>query len=115
MLTDKMQKLSYEIRGKQVFLDQDIARLFKCKNGTKSLHLAVKRNRKKFPKDFYFQLTEEEYYKIKKDPKNIDLHFDGRSLPIVFTNSGVLMLMTLLNTDIAIQESIHLISTLKSF
>ena len=56
----EVENLIYEIRGKQVMLDSDLAKLYQCKNGTKSLNLAVKRNLNKFPNDFYFQLTEEE-------------------------------------------------------
>ena len=46
----------YEIRGKQVMLDSDLARLYECTNGTKDINKAVKRNIKRFPKEFYFQL-----------------------------------------------------------
>ena len=56
----KLENLIYEIRGKQVMLDSDLAKLYQCKNGTKSLNLAVKRNIERFPNDFYFQLTDEE-------------------------------------------------------
>ena len=50
----QIENLIYEIRGKQVMLDSDLARLYGCKNGTKSLNLAVKRNIERFPEDFYF-------------------------------------------------------------
>ena len=56
----KIENYIYEIRGKQVMLDSDLAFLYECKNGTKSINLAVKRNKEKFPEDFMFQLTEEE-------------------------------------------------------
>ena len=55
-----IEDLIYEIRGKQVMLDSDLAKLYGCKNGTKSLNLAVKRNADRFPEDFYFQLTKNE-------------------------------------------------------
>jgi len=42
-------------------LDSDLAKLYQCKNGTKTINLAVKRNIERFPEDFYFQLTSEEY------------------------------------------------------
>jgi hypothetical protein len=45
-------------------LDKDLAFLYKCTNGTKDINKAVKRNIERFPEDFYFQLTKEEYYKI---------------------------------------------------
>ena len=56
----KIEELIYEVRGKQVMLDSDLAKLYGCKNGTKSLNLAVKRNADRFPEDFYFQLTKNE-------------------------------------------------------
>ena len=53
----KIENMIYEIRGKQVMLDSDLARLYGCKNGTKSLNLAVKRHINRFPERFMFQLT----------------------------------------------------------
>lgn len=55
----KIENLIYEIRGKQVMLDSDLAMLYGCKNGTKSLNLAVKRHINRFPERFMFQLTKE--------------------------------------------------------
>ena len=46
-------------------LDSDLAKLYQCKNGTKSINLAVNRNFERFPSDFYFQLTKEEYNNLK--------------------------------------------------
>ena len=57
----KIENMIYEIRGKQVMLDSDLAKLYGCKNGTKSLNLAVKRNIERFPQDFYFQINKNEY------------------------------------------------------
>ena len=51
-----IENMIYEIRGKQVMLDSDLARLYQCKNGTKSINLAVNRNVKKFPNDFHYML-----------------------------------------------------------
>mgnify|MGYP003206869911 FL=1 len=53
----KIENMIYEIRGKQVMLDSDLARLYGCKNGTKSLNLAVKRHINRFPERFMFPLT----------------------------------------------------------
>lgn len=50
----KIENLIYEVRGKQVMLDSDLAWLYKCKNGTKSINIAVNRNIDRFPMDFYF-------------------------------------------------------------
>jgi len=57
---EKIENMIYEVRGKQVMLDSDLAKLYECKNGTKDINKAVKRNVKRFPNDFYFQLTMEE-------------------------------------------------------
>lgn len=53
----KIEDMIYEIRGKQVMLDSDLARLYQCTNGTKDINKAVKRNINRFPDDFYFQLN----------------------------------------------------------
>ncbi len=53
----KIENMIYEIRGKQVMLDSDLAKLYGCKNGTKSLNLAVKRHINRFPERFMFPLT----------------------------------------------------------
>ena len=50
----------YEIRGVQVMLDSDLAKLYHCTNGTKDINKAVNRNLERFPDNFYFQLTQEE-------------------------------------------------------
>ena len=51
----------YEIRGKQVMLDSDLAKLYKCKNGTKEINQAVRNNFEKFPERFSWKLTEDEF------------------------------------------------------
>ena len=51
---EKIENLIYEIRGKQVMLDSDLARLYKCTNGTKDINKAVKRNLERFPERFMF-------------------------------------------------------------
>lgn len=92
---ENIESIIYEIRGKQVMLDSDLARLYQCTNGTKDVNKAVKRNEERFPEDFYFQLTEREV-------KDLWFHFGtankmSRSLPYVFTEQGVAMLATILN------------------
>ena len=62
---EKNENMIYEIRGKQVMLDSDLAKLYRCVNGTKSINLAVRRNIERSPNDFYFQLTTEEYHNLK--------------------------------------------------
>ena len=56
-----IENMIYEIRGKQVMLDSDLAKLYGCANGTKTINLAVKRHINRFPERFMFQLTSEEY------------------------------------------------------
>ena len=56
-----IENLIYEVRGKQVMLDSDLARLYECVNGTKDINKAVKRNIERFPESFMFQLSDEEY------------------------------------------------------
>ena len=52
-------------------LDSDLAKLYQCKNGTKEINKAVKRNIERFPEDFYFQLTKKEYHNLKVKYNNI--------------------------------------------
>lgn len=96
----------YEIRGKQVMLDSNLAKLYECKNGTKDINKAVKRNTDRFPIDFYFELTAEETH---------DLRFQigttnkmTRLLPHVFTEQGVAMLSSVLRTEVSAQASINI-------
>ena len=56
-----IENLIYEVRGTQVMLDSDLARLYECVNGTKTINQSVKRNIERFPDDFYFQLTKAEF------------------------------------------------------
>ena len=92
-------------------LDSDLARLYQCKNGTKSINLAVNRNVKKFPNDFYFQLTNNE-------TENLRFHFETSSSttnyggkrynPYAFTEQGVAMLATVLHTLVAAEVSVNI-------
>ena len=61
----KIEDMIYEIRSKYVMLDSDLAVLYECTNGTKDINKAVKRNAERFPSDFYFQLTKEEYSSLR--------------------------------------------------
>ncbi len=115
-----IQNRIYEIRGERVMLDRDLAALYETE--TKSLNLAVKRNIKRFPKDFMFQLTKEEFEALRfqietleKTSKPLRLQNEtlkkGRGqhskyLPYAFTEQGVAMLSGVLNSDKAIQMNI---------
>ena len=95
----------YNIRGVQVMLDSDLAKLYNCTNGTKEINQAVKRNIDKFPEDFYFQLTENEYNYLRSQFVTANRNM-SRTLPYVFTEQGVAMLATVLKTEVASRVSV---------
>ena len=105
----KIENMIYEIRGKQVMLDSDLAKLYECANGTKTINLAVKRHINRFPERFMFQLTDEEsklYLRFQFETSNIK---GGRRYnPYVFTEQGVAMLATVLRTPVAEEVSIRI-------
>lgn len=93
----------YEINGKQVMLDSDLANLYQCKNGTKEINQAVKNNIEKFPKRFSWVLSEEEQNILRsKILATNKRRYNYR----VFTEQGVAMLATILKSSIATQVSI---------
>ena len=94
----------YEIRGQQVMLDSDLAKLYQCKNGTKSINLAVKRHINRFPERFMFQLTEDEVKSLRFQVETANNK--TRTLPYVFTEQGVAMLSAILRTEVAEEISI---------
>ena len=89
----------YEIRGKQVMLDSDLADLYGCKNGTKEINQAVKNNIEKFPERYCFRITEKEYSSLKS--KNLTSKGGSRKGHTVFTEQGVYMLATILKGKLA--------------
>lgn len=111
----KIENLIYTIRGKQVMLDKDLAVLYQCKNGTKSINLAVKRNQERFPVDFCFQLTADEckiiWSRFQNETLNSSKFKRGgnlKYLPYVFTEEGVAMLSSVLKTEIATTISVNI-------
>jgi len=98
-----IQNKIYEIRGQRVMLDRDLAELYQVT--TSALNQAVKRNAKRFPPDFMFQLTGQEFANLKS--QIVTSSWGGiRKMPYAFTEQGVAMLSGLLNSDIAIQANI---------
>ena len=98
-----VQKLIYEIRGQKVMLDSDLAKLYQVE--TKVLNQAVKRNSKRFPPDFMFQLDNKEFAILKS--QFVTSSWGGtRKLPYAFTEQGVAMLSGLLHSDVAIDANI---------
>ena len=100
-----IQNKIYEIRGRKVMLDFDLAQLYEVKTGV--LNQSVKRNLKRFPDDFMFQLTPDEFANLKS--QFVTSSWGGtRKLPYVFTEQGVAMLSGLLNSDKAIEVNISI-------
>lgn len=108
--TVNIEDIIYEIRGKQVMIDSDLARLYQCKNGTKEINQAVKNNIEKFPERFSWKLTDEEYDDLKSKilTSNVEMKNRGgrRNNPRVFTEQGVAMLSTILKSNVATKVSI---------
>lgn len=102
----KIENMIYEIRGKQVMLDSDLAKLYGCSNGTKTINLAVKRNIERFPEDFYFQLTKIEANNLWFQTETANKM--SRSLPYAFTEQGIAMLSSVLRTAVAAKVSISI-------
>ncbi len=103
-----IQSKIYEIRGHKVMLDRDLAELYQVT--TSNLNKAVKRNIKRFPSDFMFQLTPEEWESLRFQ---IGILEPGRGkhtkyLPYAFTEQGLAMLSGILNSDTAIQVNINI-------
>ena len=108
----EIKSMIYEVRGKQVMLDSDLAKLYGWKNGTKTINQAVIRNKERFPNNFYFQLTKEEYDNMVIN--NLRSQFVTanmkRSLPYVFTEQGVAMLSSVLRTTNASRVSVNIMN-----
>jgi len=107
----KIENLIYNFRGKQVMLDRDLAKLYQCKNGTKTINLAVKRHINRFPDRFMFKLTKEEYYEILRfQNETLELKQGKYSkyLPYAFTEQGVTMLSAVLKTEVAESISVQI-------
>ena len=114
---EDIKKLIYTIRGKQVMLDSDVAMLYHYE--TKNINKAVKRNIDRFPEEFCFQLTENEFQTLRfqngTSKQNLkiknELRGGRRYLPYVFTEQGIAMLAGVLKNDIAVKVSINIIKS----
>jgi hypothetical protein len=106
----KIQDLIYEIRGHRVMLDSALANLYGVE--TSNLNKAVKRNIQRFPEDFMFQLSKEEYnvllfhFGISKKGRG-----GRRFMPYAFTEQGIAMLSSVLKSERAISVNIHIMRT----
>lgn len=109
IVSDKaIKSLIYVVRGNQVMMDSDLAALYQVE--TKVFNQAVKRNILRFPDSFRFQLTDNEYKDLKSQIVTSNGRGGRRYLPYVFTEQGIAMLSAVLNSDIAIQVSIHIMT-----
>lgn len=101
----KIQNRIYTIRGERVMLDYDLAELYEV--GTRVLNQAVKRNIKRFPEDFMFQLTDYEWTTMMSQiVTSSQIKRKKAAPPYAFTEQGVAMLSGILNSDRAIQMNI---------
>lgn len=105
-IIDNIEPLIKVIRGQQVILDRDLARLYQVE--TSQLNRQVKRNIERFPEDFMFQLTKEEFENLKCQNGTSSWGGDRRSLPHAFTEQGVSMLSGLLKSKVAINANIRI-------
>lgn len=105
----KIENMIYEIRGKQVMLDRDLAKLYLIE--TRTLNQRVKRNIERFPETFCFQMTEAEFINWKSQiVMSANDKIGLRRPPYVFTEQGVAMLSAIINTDVAIEVSIRIMN-----
>ena len=108
LVESNIENLIYEIRGRKVMLDSDLAKLYNCKNGTKTINLAVKRHINRFPERFCFRLNNDELMNLRFQNETTKFNNMRRSLPYAFTEEGVAMLSSVLRTPIAEEISIRI-------
>ncbi len=113
----KIEAIIYTFRGQRVMLDSDLAKLYWVE--TKRINEQVRRNLDRFPLDFMFQLTPDEFEILKSQSATSKSGSGGKQkLPLVFTENGVAMLSGILNSSQAIQVNIAIMRTftkLRSF
>lgn len=110
IVSDKtIRNLIFVVREQQVMMDSDLAALYQVE--TKVFNQAVKRNIARFPDAFRFQLTNEEYKGLRSQIVTSNGRGGRRYLPYVFTEQGIAMLSAVLNSEIAIQVSIQIMTT----
>ena len=114
---EQIQDMIYVINGQKVMLDSDLAKLYKVE--TKVQNQAIKRNIKRFPEDFMFQLSFDQYDNLRSQIVTSSSNYGGRRYqPFVFTENGVAMLSSILKSDTAIEINIAIMrvfTKLRSF
>lgn len=113
-MNNEIKDMIYEIRGVQVMLDSDLAKLYNCKNGTKEINQAVKNNQNKFPERFSWILSNEEGLNLRSKILTANISSKSRVNPRVFTEQGVAMLATILKSKKAIETSIRIMDAFVS-
>ena len=106
---ETIERKIYLIRGKRVMLDHDLAALYQVP--TKALNQAVKRNIRRFPPDFMFQLNPSQKKELVTNCDRLKTLKHSSVLPYVFTDLGVAMLSSILNSERAIQANIQIMRT----
>lgn len=101
-----IQSKIHEIRGQRVMLDFDLAEMYGTE--TKYLKRAVRSNIKRFPSDFMFELTKEEFDNLRCKNCTSNKRGGTRFMPFAFTEQGVAMLSSVLNSDVAIEININI-------
>ncbi len=111
LILEDIHNKIYTIRGLQVMLDEDLAKLYKVE--TKVFNQAVKRNIERFPDNFRFLLTQNEYESLRSQIVTLEITRGKhrKYLPYAFTEQGVSMLSAILKSDTAIQTSIQIINS----
>ncbi len=105
---DSLESRILALRGQKVILDSDLAALYGVE--TKALNRAVKRNAKRFPPDFLFQLTPAELGNLRCQIGTSSLNYGGRRyLPYAFTENGAVMAANVLNSEQAVRMSIFVV------
>lgn len=105
VITNLIAEKIFTVRGQKVMIDSDLSQLYQVE--TKALNRTVKRNLKRFPEDFMFQLTKEEWESLRC--QNGTFKKDIRKyMPYAFTEQGIAMLSGLLNSDVAIFANIQI-------
>ncbi|MFC1866809.1 ORF6N domain-containing protein [Thermodesulfobacteriota bacterium] len=94
------------IRGEKIMIDSDLAELYSVE--TKVLKQAVRRNKKRFPDDFIFELTKEENQSLRSQNVTLKRGQHSKYLPFAFTEQGVAMLSSVLNSERAIEVNIEI-------
>ena len=105
---ERIERSILLIRGEKVMLDSDLAELYGVE--TKALNQAVKRNASRFPADFMFELTAEEWESLRSQSVTLKRGEHRKYLPYAFTEHGALMLANVLNSERAAQTSVQVVS-----